>query len=131
MPRIERTIENREALVEGDIAAAEKARDATHRIQAAYDAGLEGARADAGRLLADARASAAQATEAELKAAAATDEARTAEAMARVDARMRRALAEIEATTVDAAEAIVAKLSGVGVDRAAVAAQVKAVAAHG
>jgi F-type H+-transporting ATPase subunit b len=131
VPRIERTIENRDVLIKGDIAAAEAARDAARRIQEAYDAGLEGARNDAGHLTGTAKAEASAAAEAQVKAATAGDEVRIAEATAEIEARTRQAEAEIDAATVEAVEAIVAKLSGLAVDRATIEQTVKAVAAHG
>ena len=51
--------------------------------------------------------------------------------MGRIATTRDTALAEIESATVDAVEAIVAKLSGVGVDRALAADKVKAELAHG
>jgi F-type H+-transporting ATPase subunit b len=131
VPRIERTIENRASLIQGDIAAAETARDAARRIQEAYDAGLEGARSEASRLTTAAKAEASAAAEVQVKAASAKDEARIAQATADVEARTRQAEAEIEAATVEAVDAIVTKLSGLTVDRATIEKTVKAVSAHG
>jgi len=131
VPRIERTIENRSALIQGDIAAAEAARDAARHIQEAYDAGLDTARGEASRLTTAAKAEASAAAEAQVKAANASNEARIAQATADVEARARQAETEVEAATVDAVDAIVAKLSGLAVDRATIEQTVKAVSAHG
>ena len=131
VPRIERTIESRDVLIRGDITAAEAARDAARKIQEAYDAGLEGARGEATRLTGTAKAEASAAAEVQVKTATAIDDARIAKATADVEARARQAEAEIEAATVEAVEAIVAKLSGLAVDRATIEQTVKAVSAHG
>ncbi|MBO9715205.1 ATPase [Sphingomonas sp.] len=131
VPRIERTIENRATVIQEDLAAAEATSDAAHKVQATYEAGLNSARAEALRLTGEAKAAASAAAEAKVKAAAAADEARVAQAAADLQARTGKALAEVEGAAVDAAEAIVAKLSGVTVDRADVAQRVKAVLANG
>lgn len=131
VPRIERTIENREVLIQGDIAAAEAARDAARTIQLAYDAGLDSARGEATQLTGAAKAEASAAAEVQVKAATAIDDARIAEATADIAARTRQAEAEIESATVEAVEAIVAKLSGLAVDRTTIEQTVKAVSTHG
>ena len=56
---------------------------------------------------------------------------RLAAAMTRIEGAKTAAAAEIEAATVDAVQDIVAKLSGVAVDRGAVEQKVKAELAHG
>ena len=131
VPRIERTIENRNAMIKDDIAVAEATSEAAHRVQAAYQAGLDTARAQSLRLTGEAKAQAVAAAEVRVKAAAGEDEARIALATAALQARTGKALAEIEGGTADAVEAIVAKLSGARVSRAAVEKQVKAALANG
>ena len=131
VPRIERTIDDRAARIAGDLAAAEQARGAARAAEEHYQAGLESARSEAHRLVADAQARAATATEAKVKAGDAVSEAELDRATARIDRSKRDALAGIEAATVDAAEAIVAKLSGVSVDRATAERRVQAELAHG
>lgn len=131
VPKIERTMEDRSARIAGDLAAAEAARDAARSADAAYQAGLEAARAEALRVTAGAKVQATSAAEAKLKAATAADEARLADATRTIAEREQAALGEIESATVEAVEAIVARVSGVAVDRASVEQKVKAALAHG
>lgn len=131
VPRIEKTIDDRNARIAADLAAAESARAAARESEEGYTASLDTARGSALKTLADAKAKAAGATEAVLKAGNADQDAALTAATDRIDATKRQALGEIEAATVDAVEAIVTKLSGAKLDRATVAARVKAELAHG
>ncbi len=131
VPRIERTIDDRAARIAGDLAAAEQARAAAQAADEHYHSGLESARAEAHRLAADAQARSAAATEGKVKAGDAATEAELDRATARIEGAKRAALAGIEAATVDAVEAIVAKLSGVSVDRATAQRKVQAELAGG
>lgn len=131
VPKIESTIEDRNGRIAGDIAAAEAARAAALTSERDYQAGLESARAKATVALGEAKARAIAGTEAKLKASDAALVAKLDAAAGRIDASKIQALAEIEANTVDAVEQIVAKLSGVVVDRATIETQVKAELAHG
>lgn len=131
VPKIERTMEDRSARISGDLAAAEAARDAAKAADEAYQVGLDAARAEALRVTAGAKAQAATAAEAKLKAAHAADEARLADATRSIAEREQAAIGEIEAATVEAVEAIVARVSGVAVDRLSVEQKVKAALAHG
>jgi F-type H+-transporting ATPase subunit b len=131
VPKIERTIEDRNARISGDIAAAEAARAQALASEEAYQSGLETARAQALGALGKAKDKAAAKSEAKLKAGNAASEAKIAEATARIAASRAQALGEIEAATADAVEAIVAKLSGAKTDRASVTKQVKAALADG
>ena len=131
VPRIERTVEDRTARIEGDLAAAEAARAAATSSDAAYETGLDSARSKAMRTLAEAQARATVGAEARLKASDAEAEARLHQATQRIETSKAGALAEVEAATVEAVQAIVAKLSGAEVDRAAAEAKVKVAFAHG
>lgn len=131
VPKIERTVEDRNARICGDLAAAEAARDAAQASDAAYELGLETARATALATLSTAKDKATAKSETEVKKGDAASEAKIAEATQRIAATKAQALGEIEAETVDAVQAIVAKLSGVQADRATVARQVKAALANG
>lgn len=131
VPRIERTIDDRAARITGDLAAAEHARRVAHNTDEAYHAGLDSARSQAMKTIADAHGKATASIEAKTKESDAVLASRTDAAMARIGETRRAALTEIEVGTVDAVEAIVAKLSGVSIDRAAAEQQVKAELAHG
>ncbi|MCH7862241.1 ATPase [Sphingomonas sp. NPDC092331] len=131
VPKIERTVEDRNARIAGDLAAAEAARDAAQASDAAYESGLEAARTTALATLSQAKDKATAKAEAEVKKGDAASEAKIAEATVRIEATKTEALGEIEAETVDAVQAIVTKLSGVTADRVSVTKQVKAALANG
>jgi len=131
VPKIERTVEDRNERISGDLAAAEAARDAAHASDAAYELGLETARASALATLTKAKDKATAKSEAEVKKGDAESEAKIAEATQRIETSKTQALGEIESETVDAVQDIVAKLSGVKADRASVTKQVKAALANG
>lgn len=131
VPRIERTIDDRTARISGDLAAAEAAHQAATGLEASYQAGLDTARAVAFKSAAEAKAQASARAEATIKAGDQATAANIAAAMIRIEAAKATAATEIEAATVDAVQDIVAKLSGVAVDRAAIERQVKVELAHG
>ena len=126
VPKIERTIDDRNARIAADLAAAQAARDTALASEEGYNASLDAARGSALKLVTDAKAKAAAATEKSVKAGNEDQEKALADATARIGKAKAKALADIESTTVDAVEAIVGKLSGAKPDRATVAARVKA-----
>ncbi|GHH08979.1 hypothetical protein GCM10008023_05080 [Sphingomonas glacialis] len=131
VPKIEATIEDRNGRIAGDLAAAETARATALASERDYQAGLEAARSQAMIAVGEAKARATASTEAKLKT---SDEGLAAQlhaATGRIESSKTAALAEIETATTDAVERIVAKLSGVAVDRATIETQVKAELAHG
>jgi F-type H+-transporting ATPase subunit b len=131
VPRIERTIDDRNGKIAGDLAAAEAARADAQQSESAYQAGLESARSQALRAIGEAKAAATVSAEAKVKAGDAAMAKQLASAVTRIGKSKQKALVEIESATVDAVQEIVAKLSGVTVDRAGIAEQVKAELAHG
>ena len=131
VPKIERTIDDRNARISADIAAAEEARNAARAAEEGYTASLDSARSQALKLVGEAKAKATASTEQAIKAGNADQEKALADATARINTAKATALAGIEDATVDAVEAIVAKLSGLTPDRATVAARVKAELANG
>ena len=131
VPKIERTIDDRDARIAGDLGAAEAATAAASALDHDYHAGLDTARSIALRDVTEAKAKATAASEKRVKAGDAKLTTALAEATARISASRDSAMAEIEAATAEAVQDIVAKLSGVKVDRATAAAKVKAELAHG
>jgi F-type H+-transporting ATPase subunit b len=131
VPRIERTMDDRAHRISGDLAAAEAAREAARSADEGYQRELESARQTASRSIVEAQARATAATEAQLKTSDAEAASRVDAAVGRIEAAKAHALDEIEAATVEAAAAIVAKLTGTAPEHAAVARQVKAELAHG
>ncbi|MES2057499.1 MAG: ATPase [Pseudomonadota bacterium] len=131
VPKIERTIDDRTARISGDIAAAEAARATALASDTAYQAGLESARSQAFKAVTEAKAKATANAETRVKAGDAEINDRITAATSRIDGARQQAMTDIETSTVDAVQDIVAKLSGVAVDRASIEKQVKAELAHG
>jgi F-type H+-transporting ATPase subunit b len=125
LPKIEKTIEDRDARIQGDLAAAEAARAQADAAEEAYLAKLDASRAAA---LAETVAAKHQATldaEAKVKAADAVVQAKAAEAEAKLAGQLAEASAGIENVAAEAAQEIVARVSGLNVDRAEAARAVK------
>ena len=131
VPKIERTIDDRNARISGDLAAAEAARASAEQSEREYQSGLESARSEALRAVGEAKAKATVNAEAKVKAGDAAMAEQLAAATVRIGDSKQKALAEIETATVDAVQDIVARLSGVAVDRAGIEKQVKVELAHG
>jgi len=131
VPKIERTIDDRNGKISGDLAAAEAARTGAEQSERDYQTGLESARSEALRAVGEARAKATVNAEAKVKAGDAATAEQLAAATVRIDDSKQKALAEIETATVDAVQEIVARLSGVAVDRAGIEKQIKVELAHG
>ncbi|PZU09595.1 ATPase [Sphingomonas sp.] len=125
LPKIEKTIEDRDARIQGDLAAAEAARAQADAAEEAYLAKLNESRAAAQAEMAAAKHKATLDAEAKVKAADAEVQARAAEAEARLAAQLAEASAGIEGVAADAAQEIVARVSGLNVDRAEAARAVK------
>jgi len=125
LPRIERTIEDRDAKIKGDLAAAETARVEADAADAAYQAKLGETRHEAQAAAAKAKADAALAAEKKIKKADADIGAKVEKAEAELQAQRDEAVAGIEAVAVEAAQEIVAKVSGLKVDKRAAAKAVK------
>ena len=115
LPRVQATIGARDGKVAGDLAAARAARDAADKAEADWQAADHANRERAQALVAEARAGAARASEATLHAANEAQAAALATREADIRAAATRAGDEIEAVAAEAAQAIVARVSGVSV----------------
>lgn len=131
LPKIQRTVEDRDAKISGDLAAAEAARASADAAEEAWTAKLTESRAAAQVETAKAKAAAAAASEVRVKAADAEIAERTAHAEAALAAQRDKALVEIEAVAVEAAQDIVARVTGQTVDAQAAAAAVVTAMARG
>ena len=125
LPKIERTIEDRDAKIKGDLAAAEKARAEADAADDAYQAKLGASRGEAQAAAAKAKAEAALAAEKRVKKADAEIAAKVEQAEAELRVQRDEAIAGVEAVAVEAAQEIVAKVSGLKVDKRAAAKAVK------
>ena len=125
LPKIQGTVEQRDARISGDLAAAEKARADADAAEEAYQARLSASRGEAQAAAAKAKAEAAIAAEKRVKAADADIAARVAEAENQLQAQQAEAVAGIEAVAVEATQEIVAKVAGLKVDKRAATKAVK------
>ena len=131
LPKIEATVDARDAKIAGDLAAAEKARAEAGDLEGAWQADLTQTRAAAQAEAQKAKAKAQKDAEARLAKADADISAKTADAEAAIAKARAKALSGIDAVAVDAAQAIVAKVSGAKVTPAQAAQAVKTVLANG
>jgi len=125
LPKIQGTVEQRDARISGDLAAAEKARADADAAEEAYQARLSASRGAAQAAAAKAKAEAAIAAEKRVKAADADIAARVAEAENQLQAQQAEAVAGIETVAVEATQEIVAKVAGLKVDKRAATKAVK------
>lgn len=125
VPKIQGTVDARDARIAADLATAASARETADRLEAEHRAALDKSRAEAAAVAAEAKAAAAQATEAKVKAADAAAGTRIEEAMRRIAEARVSAEAEVESVAAEAAAAMVARVSGLTIDEEAARAAVK------
>ena len=126
LPKIEGTIDARDRRIADDLAAAETARRAADETEEANRARTEANRAEALKVTQAAKDASARETEARVKSADAEIGARVEAAEARIRAAADAAMADIETVAAEAAQEMVAKLSGSQVPRERAAEAVKA-----
>lgn len=131
LPKVQATIDKRDSSIAADLAAAKAARDAADRAEEAWHERDQANREKAQGVVAEARARASKASEATLAAAGEAQAARVAAGEAEIKAASDRALTEIEAVAAEAAQDIVARVSGVQVSADDARGAVKSVMAHG
>ncbi|QKR99996.1 ATPase [Sphingomonas sp. CL5.1] len=131
LPRVQKTIDSRDRSIADDLAAASRARDEADKAEEAWRQRDHANREKAQALVAEARARAAKATEATLHAANEEQVAKIAAGEAEVRAATTRALDEIEAVAAEAAQDIVARVSGASVTVDEARGAVKAAMANG
>lgn len=130
LPKIEATMDARDRKISGDLAAAERARATADATEEAYRTRMSEARAEAVKATQTAKDAAAAAAADRVKAADVVLTQQGAEAEARVRTAQTNALASIEDVAAEAAQDIVARISGVQVDRATATDAVKAALAR-
>ncbi|MBN8848472.1 MULTISPECIES: ATPase [unclassified Sphingomonas] len=131
LPRVQKTIDSRDRSIADDLAAASRARDEADKAEEAWRLRDHANREKAQALVAEARARAAKATEATLHAANEEQAVKIAAGEAEVRAATNRALDEIEAVAAEAAQDIVARVSGASVTADEARGAVKAAMANG
>jgi F-type H+-transporting ATPase subunit b len=130
-PKIEATVEKRDRRIAEDLAAAERARADADAREEAYRAQVERNRAEALKVTQAAKEASARATEQQVKAADAELDLKVGGAEAEIRTAARAALADIETVAAEAAQEMVAKLSGASVSREQAAQAVRAAISHG
>ncbi|MFD1612120.1 ATPase [Sphingomonas tabacisoli] len=131
VPKIERTVDQRNARISGDLAAAASARDRANELEQTNTSELEAARNSARLQMAEAKSKASASAEARVREGGKRDEERLAAAITSIEQRKREAMAELESTTVDVVQEIISRFSGVEVDRGTIEQRVKAELSHG
>lgn len=126
VPKISKTVDDRQKRITDDLAAAQNAQDKAEQIEIDYRNSINNARADAVGKVNDAKTKAALKNEAAIKRAEAAIAKKAEEADAELKAAKAAALTEIEAVAAEAAQAIVKTVSGAKVSAADAKKAVKA-----
>jgi F-type H+-transporting ATPase subunit b len=126
VPKIQATVDARESRIAGDLEAAQAARAAADRTEAAWRERMDSARADAARLSQEAKAESGRDSEAKVKAAADKINLKVESAQGKIRDALAAARSEIEAVAADATQDMVQRLTGIAVDKKEAASAVKA-----
>lgn len=126
VPKIQATVDAREAKIAGDLAAAEAARADAEAREEAWRDQMNEARAEATKVTQEAKDAAARDTEAKVRASADKISKKVDAAEAKIRASVDSARSEIEAVAAELAAEMVARLTGAKIDKTDAAAAVKA-----
>jgi F-type H+-transporting ATPase subunit b len=126
VPKIQATVDSREQRISADLEAAQQARLAADETEAAWRARMDAARAEAARLSNEAKQASARDAEAKVKKAADKLNLRVEASEQKIREALGAARADIEAVAAETAQELVARLTGISVDRTSAAAAVKA-----
>ncbi|QIL02753.1 ATPase [Sphingomonas sinipercae] len=131
LPKIQSTVDARDARIAADLKQAETARETADRLEEGYRERMDKSRAEAAKLAAEAKASAARATEARVGEADQALAGQIEVAQARIAEARTSALSEIETVAAEAAQAMIARVVNLNVDPAAARAAVQQELARG
>jgi F-type H+-transporting ATPase subunit b len=126
VPKIQATVDQREKKIGGDLEAAQAARAAADKTEAAWRERMDAARAEAARIAAEAKQASARETEAKVQAAADKINTKVDSAQGKIRDAVTSARAEIESVAAEATQEMVRRLTGIAVDKNEAAAAVKA-----
>lgn len=112
LPKVEKVVADRATAIGSDLAAAERVKGEAEAVMGAYEALLDRARADAGKVTGEAKAEAARDTAVRLKNLETELDARLTEASSRIEAARTQALANLDLVAQQAAADIVERLTG-------------------
>ena len=126
VPKIQATVDSREKQIADDLERAQAARSAAEETEEAWRQRMDAARAEAARVANEAKQASARDTEAKVKAAADKLALKVETAEAKIRKAREAARAEIESVAAEAAQNLVATLTGIKVDKKDAADAVKA-----
>jgi F-type H+-transporting ATPase subunit b len=125
LPKIQSTIDLREKRIAEDLERAQAARTAAEETEEAWRARMDAARAEAAKIAQEAKQQSALGTEAKVKKAADKIGLKVETAERKIRNAVTAARAEIEAVAAEATQEMVARLTGIAVDKKEAAAAVK------
>ncbi|HEX5258509.1 MAG TPA: ATPase [Sphingomicrobium sp.] len=126
LPKIQATVDAREQRIAGDLEAAQMARAAADRTEAAWRERIDAARAEAARIAQEAKAESGRDNEAKVKAVADKLNLKVEAAQASIREALASARSEIESVAAEAAQEMVQRVTGLTVDKQEAASAVKA-----
>ena len=126
LPKIQGTVELRDAKIAEDLERAQAARAEAEGTEAEWRQRMDAARAEAARLAQEAKQASARETEAKVSAAADQINLKVESAEQRIREAVVSARAEVEAVAAEATQKMIARLTGIQVDRNEAAKAVKA-----
>ena len=125
VPKIQATVDAREAQIQADLAAAQKAREEADAKEAAWRERMDAARAEAAKVTQEAKQASARDAEVKVKASADKIAAKVDAAEAKIRQAVVSARAEIKAVAAEATREMVGRLTGIVIDPKEAAAAVK------
>ena len=126
VPKIQSTVDAREKQIADDLERAQAARLAADETEAAWRERMDAARAEAARIAGEARQASARDTEAKDKKAADELNLKVEESEKKLREALRSASAEIESVAAELTQDLVARLTGIKVEKKDAAEAVKA-----
>jgi len=126
LPKIQATVEQREQRIASDLEQAQAARVEADKTEADWRERMDAARAEAARIAQDAKQASARETEAKVQKAAEKLNLQIEAAEKKLREARDKARAEIEEVAAEATQGMVARLTGVNVDKQDAAKAVKA-----
>jgi F-type H+-transporting ATPase subunit b len=126
VPKIQSTVDAREKKIAEDLERAQAARSEADETEAAWRARMDSARGEAARIAQEAKQKSAAKTEAQVRAAADKINLKVEAAEAKIRDASAAARSEIEGVAAEATRDMVARLTGIAVDKKVAADAVKA-----
>ena len=131
LPKIQSTVDAREARITADLMAAEVARAEADETEEAYRQRMDQSRGEAMKLTAAAKQESAKATEKRAAKADAANRAKLEKAESRIREASEKARADIEKVAAEMTQDIVKKVAGLSIGRDEAVAAVKMAVTHG